>query len=275
VLRIGPALSVEVTLCALLLGPLLTQLPLMQYLSEYQFYRYFGNIVGHVTFELPGLFSTNPWPEMVNANLWTLPWELWCYVFTFLLLLTGLISSESRKSRWITAAVAAVLLAVIIAYFIDSDMFNVRQDSTRFAGWYLVLMFLFGMIFRLNAKYVSMHWVLFAISAICYAAIMWLNRLLPLAGVFLTYCTVYIGMMRFGAFDRLFSQDLSYGIYLYGFPITQATIYLFQRYVGPDHLSFAVIFPMVLALTLGFAAFSWIYIEKPALRLRKFYQKPV
>ena len=48
--------------------------------------------------------------------------------------------------------------------------------------------------------------------------------LLPLAGIFLTYCTVYIGMQSFAAFDRLFRQDLSYGIYLYGFPITQATM---------------------------------------------------
>jgi peptidoglycan/LPS O-acetylase OafA/YrhL len=275
VLRIVPALSVEVTLCALVLGPLLTRLPLAQYLTEYQFYRYFGNIVGHVTFELPGLFATNPWPEMVNANLWTLPWELWCYVFALLLLFARVISSDSRKARWVSSAIALVLLIGVIAYLVDPLAFNVRQDSTRFAGWYLVLMFFLGMLFRLNAKYVSIHWALFAVSAACYAAIMWSNTLLPLAGVFLTYCTVYIGMKRFGAFDRLFSQDLSYGIYLYGFPITQATIYLFQRYVGPQHLSYAVIFPIVVTLTLGFALFSWTYIEKPALRLRKFYQKPV
>src|SRR3954454_2832125 len=100
---------------------------------------------------------------------------------------------------------------------------------------------------------------------------MWLNVLLPLAGIFLTYCTVYIGMQSFKAFDRLFSQDLSYGIYLYGFPITQATIDIFQRVLGPDHrLSLAMILPIVIVLTLGFAAFSWNVIEKPALRLRRF-----
>ncbi len=36
-------------------------LPLSQYFSD-QISRYFGNIVGHVTFELPGLFLPNPWP---------------------------------------------------------------------------------------------------------------------------------------------------------------------------------------------------------------------
>ncbi|WP_426610896.1 acyltransferase family protein [Bradyrhizobium sp. McL0616] len=275
VLRIVPALSVEVTLCALVVGPLLTQLPLSQYLSEYQFFRYFGNIVGHVTFELPGLFLHNPWPEMVNANLWTLPWELWCYVFAFALLLVRMISSEPRKIRWLTLLVGAALIAELLAYFIDPATFSVRQDSTRLAGWYLVFMFFFGMVFRLNARYVPIHWAIFAISAACYAVIMWLNVLLPLAGIFLTYCTVYIGMQSFRTFDRLFSQDLSYGIYLYGFPITQATIDIFQRFLGPDHrLSLAVILPIVVVLTLGFAAFSWNIIEKPALRLRRFYQRP-
>lgn len=275
VLRIVPALSVEVTLCALVVGPLLTQLPLSQYLAEYQFYRYFGNIVGHVTFELPGLFLHNPWPEMVNANLWTLPWELWCYVFAFALLLARMISGESRKIRWITLLVGAALLAELVAYFVDPATFNVRSDSTRLAGWYLVFMFFFGMVFRLHARYVPIHWTIFAASAFCYAAIMWLNVLLPLAGIFLTYCTVYIGMQSFKAFDRLFTQDLSYGIYLYGFPITQATIDIFQRVLGPDHrLSLAMILPIVIVLTLGFAAFSWNVIEKPALRLRRFYQRP-
>jgi len=275
ILRIVPALSVEVTLCALLLGPLLTQLPLSEYFGSYQFYRYFGNIVGHVTFELPGLFVTNPWPEMVNANLWTLPWELWCYVFAFVLLLTRAISYEFNKSRWISLAIIAVLVAEVIAALIDPHTYNVRQDSTRFAGWYIVMMFFFGMLFRLNANYISLNWVFFVVAAGCYAVMMWFNILLPLAGIFLTYCTVYVGMMKFPRFDRLFTQDLSYGIYLYGFPLSQATIYLFMTYFGRSHLSFLVIFPIVLVLTLSFAMMSWNFIEKPTLRLRKLWQKPV
>ena len=46
-LRILPALTVEVTLCALVLGPFFTTLPLRQYFSDSLFLSYFGNIVGH------------------------------------------------------------------------------------------------------------------------------------------------------------------------------------------------------------------------------------
>lgn len=88
-LRIVPALSVEVALSALVLGPLVTSLPMEQYFSNPQFWRYFGNIIGEVTFELPGVFLTNPWPALVNANLWTLPPEFGCYLLMLILMVTG------------------------------------------------------------------------------------------------------------------------------------------------------------------------------------------
>jgi peptidoglycan/LPS O-acetylase OafA/YrhL len=59
VLRILPALLVEVTLSALILGALFTTLPLKSYFSDPQFFRYFGNIVGLITFHLPGVFESN------------------------------------------------------------------------------------------------------------------------------------------------------------------------------------------------------------------------
>ena len=46
------------------------------------------------------------------------------------------------------------------------------------------------------------------------------------SGMLLTYCMVYIGMQNFRWFDRIIKKDLSYGIYLYGFPLTQATVAL-------------------------------------------------
>jgi peptidoglycan/LPS O-acetylase OafA/YrhL len=68
VLRILPALLVEVTLSALILGALFTTLPLRSYFSDPQFFRYFGNIVGLITFHLPGVFESN-YVSVVNGNL--------------------------------------------------------------------------------------------------------------------------------------------------------------------------------------------------------------
>ena len=80
-------------------------------------------------------------------------------------------------------------------------------------------------------------------------------------------------MQSFPFFDRFVKKDLSYGIYLYGFPITQATILLLlARLPGDSSLfKFLIIFPVVLGLTVLFATVSWNYIEKPALTIRKYF----
>ncbi len=59
-LRLIPALAVEVTLSALLLGAFFTTLPLGRYLSSPELISYFGNVVGLVHFTLPGVFEHNP-----------------------------------------------------------------------------------------------------------------------------------------------------------------------------------------------------------------------
>jgi peptidoglycan/LPS O-acetylase OafA/YrhL len=109
VLRILPALLVEVTLSALVLGPVFTRLPLKSYFTDPQFFRYFGNIIGWITFYLPGVFENNHVP-VVNGNLWTLPSELDCYVITAALMLTGSPTSgwfslrSWRQLLWLSSA---------------------------------------------------------------------------------------------------------------------------------------------------------------------------
>src|SRR3954463_13969378 len=68
VLRILPALLTEVTLSALVLGPIVTVHSLSQYFSGSEFYHYFGNILGIVRYTLPGVFVDNPRANFVNAN---------------------------------------------------------------------------------------------------------------------------------------------------------------------------------------------------------------
>ena len=48
VLRIVPALAVETTLSAIIIGPIFTALPLAQYFADPKFYAYFHTIVGDI-----------------------------------------------------------------------------------------------------------------------------------------------------------------------------------------------------------------------------------
>ena len=266
-LRIAPALTVEVTLSALVFGPLFTQYPLGQYFGDGQFFRYFGNIVGHVTFELPGVFLANPWPRMINANLWTLPAEFWCYFFMLCMMVTGVLLHRKR----VTIAILAAGAVAILLSLYDPVLFSIRMDTTHFTEWYIVMMFFFGILFYINAAWIPLSLPIFLACAAGYYLLTLLDQFGALSGLLLTYCMVWVGMRSFPLFDRMLRKDLSYGIYLYGFPITQAIVYLALPHLAglPRIVSFALIFPVVLGLTAVFSSLSWDYIEKPALSLRK------
>jgi peptidoglycan/LPS O-acetylase OafA/YrhL len=271
--RIVPALTVEVTLSALVLGPFFTTLPLKQYFSDPMLLQYFGNIVGHVALELPGVFQHNPWPSVVNVNLWTLPPEFWCYLIMLALMVGGVLATPVR----FTLAVAGLAVVALGLGLYDPVRFTVRHDNTHFTTWYIVLMFFFGVAMYLNARRVPVSVPLFLACGAGYYVLMLADLLGAVSGILLTYCMVYIGMQSFAWFDRWVKKDLSYGIYLYGFPLTQAVVALLLPQLGdlPKGVSFAVIFPLVLVLTGSFASLSWDYIEKPALRLRHLWvRKP-
>jgi peptidoglycan/LPS O-acetylase OafA/YrhL len=101
ILRIVPALSVEVLLSAFIPGPLLTTYPLTAYFSDTRFFAYFLNILGDIHYTLPGLFLSNPRPETVNLQLWTVPFELGCYIVLVFISLVGVF----KRRSWFLLAV--------------------------------------------------------------------------------------------------------------------------------------------------------------------------
>ena len=265
-LRILPALTIEVTLSALVLGPLFTNLSLPEYFSNPVLFRYFGNIVGQVTFHLPGVFLANPWPDMVNANLWTLPPEFWCYFIMLVMMTSGVVSLR----KVVTIAILAVLTTWQFLELYDSALFSIREGSTHFTTSYIVMMFFLGVLFFINADQIRLSPLLFVISLLSYYLLTLFDRLGPLSGVFLTYAMAYIGTLRFPWFDRMLKLDLSYGTYLYGFPITQATIeVLLPHLPASPFVRYAIVLPVVVGLTALFSTVSWTCIEKPALGLRR------
>jgi peptidoglycan/LPS O-acetylase OafA/YrhL len=256
VLRILPALLVEVTLSALVLGPIFTTLPLRHYFSDPQFFRYFGNIVGWITFYLPGVFHDNIYPT-VNGNLWTLPAELDCYLITGALLLTGL--AYRRGVLTLTVCLATV---VFIGLNTFSDFAVTRW---QYEGHTIVYYFFVGMLFFHWRDYVPMRWSLFLVSLVAGASLISLQHAVYLAPIFVVYSTVFLGVSALPELRWLRTRDYSYGIYLYGYPITQALVAAVPTLRG--HIIVAV--PLAILATLAFASASWHFIERPALSLKR------
>lgn len=255
VFRIIPALILEVLLCTLILGPFFTNLPLSEYFSDPKFYKYFLNMAALIQHELPGVFENNPFPHYINGQLWTVPYELFCYVVLSVMALCFLLSRERR------------LLAVIALYQLTLGAityFHPQEQVIAVPGQVVILCFLCGLLFyrcRDKIKWsTSLFWISFLISVTLLS--------IPNGAYFVAlpaaYMTVYLGLLNPVRNKFLSSGDYSYGTYLYGFPIQQSLVAASPFFMNWYWNALAA---LPLALALG--VFSWWTVEKPALHLRK------
>jgi peptidoglycan/LPS O-acetylase OafA/YrhL len=262
VLRILPALFTEISLSALVLGPLLTVVPLGVYFTSPQFFEYFGSLIGRVRYMLPGLFLTNPAPMVVNGALWTVGPEILCYIIIALLMLTGFYRNRMlmvvftifytlvclMTDRWDAGVVHEILptKALILAFLTGNLLFLFRERvryslilaAATFAGSVLAA--------YLVQRDTGLRFMMY-----------------PAAAGF-AYVTAVIGLTKLPPLPFFHRGDYSYGIYIYGYPIQQSVVHFL-----PDHREWWVNMLISLPITLLFAVASWHLVEKPVLSLRK------
>ena len=256
--RIFPALCVEVTLSAIIIGVIFTILPTNIYYSSHQFLSYFGNIIGIVQMELPGVSFNGS--EVVNANLWTLPSEFHCYLLLGAMIVSGLLFVRRAMNLIFVISTAGFLLA--------NWIYNYQASPNGILdGWVNVYYFFCGaMLYLWRDKIPYSWWLLVPFIAITYV-LMSFQHAIFIYPLMLTYITVFIGLTSFPTNWLVSSGDYSYGIYLYGFPITQVLVAVIP---GMRHNYFVLLLSSILCTGL-FAAFSWHVIEKKFLRLRKHF----
>ena len=254
-LRIFPGLMVCMLAMVFLLGPVVTTLPALQYLTSPELYGFLlqNLTLTSVHFRLPGVFETLPL-NAVNGSLWTLPAEFLLYVLLGIFGAAGILFSRKGYLPFIL-----LMCAVSMALHLEVHYFESKQR-------YLPLFFLFatGSLMRAYSDRIPLSsWVLAALSIVTvvvvqfqvpytrYVFMVWL--------VYATFWFAYVPNLHF--FNR--AGDYSYGLYIYAFPIGQ-TLRLYFPDIQPLQL-----FPLVSLLTLGCAMLSWHFVEHPALRLKK------
>jgi peptidoglycan/LPS O-acetylase OafA/YrhL len=274
-LRILPALIVEIFLSALIIGPIFTAIPLTAYFTNHGFFSYFWNILGFIHYRLPGVFAANPYPEIVNLSLWTVPFEILCYLVMAVLIITGIVK---RGGLLILCAIGVVALSVLLQFaagsmagphFLAKGLEFYLHDGK---GPNLLPCFILGAA-AYSLRYSIPHdgriafacCVVIAFIGLVGAPDWWKNTALAfLISPVMIYLVSYVGLLKIPRLPYFHTGDYSYGIYLYAFPLQQALIVIFPSLkLWPLHL---------LASCLGatiFATFSWHFIEKPILKLRK------
>ena len=239
ILRIEPALIASLLVTALVFGAMATELPLGDYFRRPEVYLYVARnaLLYPVTYDLPGVFAHNPLAHAVNGSLWTLRLEFTCYLGVALLGVAGLLRP----------AVAAILAVVCLAAFALLQLWRPELAQggvlrlTAIGAQYGFL-FLAGAYLQLIGR-PPPRWAL--LSAAFLLTPYWILGL-----------PVLVVMLASAPSPKL-PADISYGTYIYAFPLQ-------QMLQSAGLLSF---WSSLLAV-LPFALASWFLIERPALWLK-------
>lgn len=262
-LRIFPALVVCVLATALVLGPSFSSWAVTDYLKDKGVALYIVKTVslwsGSAT--LPGLFETAPGAAkgVVNSSLWTLKYEVMCYV---LLAAVGAVALWTQAWRTVAGVALAGWLALILASPASLEL-GVPKTTFDVLRYFLVF---FG---TGVAAFVFARWIpVTGLLLVPFAALSWAaigTRFAePALALSLGYGAIWLASFTFGPMRAYSNEnDYSYGVYIYSLPVTQV---LLQAIPGLNLFS---LITLTLAITLVLAFLSWELVERPALALKR------
>ena len=249
--RIWPALIVSSLITAFILGPLLTSLSITDYLSRAEVYSYTWNITTMTPqFSLPGLFTNNPYPNVVNGSLWTIPYEVFAYVMLFGLYATGLLNSKKLS----------ILLfgMILIEPFLSSKILY-PWLVTNPPAELLSPCFAFGAIMALHRDDIDIK-----ISHCLGFAVLYYLFIGTVYAPYFAYACIFLSLLYISSCKSVLrlkpKADISYGVYLWGFPVQQIVASHFKDY----GVHFNQIATLIIALIFGYL--SWHLCEKRFIR---------
>ena len=252
-LRLYPALVVMLLVIVGIAGPLLSRLPPGAYFDHPATIRHLAVNLSLVASNahLPGVFENLPYPGAIDGSLWTLPHEARCYAVVLVLGMTGLLK---RGPRIVLPMIALVLLAA-------------QRWAPDATPWFYTA-FAAGMgicCVRLPLN----GWVALGCALLCAASVT-LGGYRVVTATCGTYAILWLALTpRIRLPDLACRGDMSYGLYIWAFPVQQLVIHLLGNH-GGWAFNIAVSLPIALAL----AWLSWRLVESPALRLKTRWAPP-
>jgi peptidoglycan/LPS O-acetylase OafA/YrhL len=249
-LRLIPGLTFCVLICFFIIGPIGFSGDIKNYFETKEYWKFLRNIFFISKSELQGIFEKNPYPNTLNGSLWTLSIEFKWYLILAIL----------GYFRIINKKIVFLIILFSIIYWIYINYFNYEHKNFK-VFFYLGNFFLTGVLLfliELNL-FILIISLLFSIFLLLFK-FYYLGLLVGLPPLI-----IYVGLQSFKYLSKISRiGDLSYGVYLFAFPIQQTIFYFFGLI-----LNFYISFLLVIVLTYSVAYFSWHFIELPFLRLKK------
>jgi len=258
--RVLPGLFVAALVTAFIIGPIATTMSLTEYFSSVRVWAYAPLVSAlapdPLNITLPGVFTTTPFPDIVNGPLWTIRYEVMAYVALLLLALVGVFATKIRFIAFFIVATFALLTWQVV------DPFHTGPTALDHLAR-LGFSFLLGTAAYRLADHLRLSFLVVVLLAI----ITWLLADTPfyrgVLYVFTAAAVLWFAQTPAGPIRKFnLLGDYSYGLYIYGWPVAQALITQ-----NPD-LSPTMLLLLGAPVSLGLAVLSWHLVEKPLLARR-------
>lgn len=258
-LRIFPALFAFGLFFAFVLGPLFTSLRWIDYFTDAHTWLYPVAVLVQFARAVPPheIFSSGPYAEAANEPLWTIKYEIAAYIGQAILFRFGLLNRTSSLF---------LALAVVLGIFVLAAPSPNGQDGVY---WLYQLgrygfCFLLGVIFYHFRERLSLSPLLLILPATLVLLLAGTKLAAVGYAIFVAHMVLVAGATSYGVFTSFSRKsDLSYGAYIYGWPVQQSLIALVPGIAVAPLVFFS------LAIVPLFALASWNLVEKPALRLKR------
>ena len=252
ILRIYPGFIASALVCALIVGPLYGE---QSYLQDMDRSRFLRGLVTLNLVRIPPVFPGSPHPAL-NGALWTIPYEFTCYLLVLFCGLTGIL-----KQRWIWLSLFLSCAAVHVACSLGT--LSLTFDVYFRFG----MLFAAGGCFYLYRNQIPWRGDLALIALLVFAGLLFIAPLAePAVAVMWGYAILYYAMngTRFLWYNRL--PDISYGVYLYAWPINKMVLWHFPA------LNIYAAMTAVFALSVLAGIVSWYLVERPFMKLKKLFR---
>jgi peptidoglycan/LPS O-acetylase OafA/YrhL len=210
-----------------------------------------------VRFDIAGVFADRL-RSSLNDPIWTLPYEMWCYVVLAVLFVAG-----ARVARiLIVVATLAVSIGWVLMADAEIDIGPLEGfDLLRLASYFLA-----GATIAVVWPWMKSHAV--TIGAIALVASFVCRIVLPVDTI-LNALTLAAAVVGLGSSSALawFAKggDASYGIYVFGWPVQQFCLMLVGAFWPSMLLAFA--------LTVALGYMTWHGFERRAIVLPQQWQR--
>ncbi|QHI96648.1 acyltransferase family protein [Xylophilus rhododendri] len=254
VCRIYPGFVAAAILCAFVVGPLAGD---SDYFSQFQPWAWLYSVLTLHKPVLPPVF-VGSYIAAANVSLWTIQYEFKCYLMVLALGVAGVF-----RYRWGWAVLTAAITAAYLVSMQANELFPVLKNKSYL--FRLAMVFAAGGCHYLYPGLFSRTRMAYLIAFLAWLACM--PASIPLAHVgsataggflLIGYAQRTRGPLL--VFNRL--PDVSYGVYLYGWPVMKLLM-LYAPGVAALPLTVATLLLSTLA---GLA--SWVLVEKPFMAMK-------